>query len=82
LIIPLAVAVFPALSLALAVRGKMPSEEAVKLSLPPLMLILATPEVASVVEAEAVTGLEMNQPFEPSGVGMVKVREGATVSTW
>jgi hypothetical protein len=46
------------------------------------MLTLATPEVASVADTEAVTGLEMNQPFDPSGVGMVKVGEGATVSTW
>ena len=55
---------------------------AVNEALPPLMLgDPETPEVASVADAEAVTGLEMNQPFAPFGGGMVSVRVGATLST-
>ena len=60
----------------------MPSVVAVNEALPPLMLgDPETPEVASVADAEAVTGLDRNQPFAPSGGGMVSVRVGATLST-
>ena len=49
---------------------------------PPLMLgDPETPEVASIAEAEALTGPDMNQPFAPFGGGMVSVRAGATLST-
>jgi hypothetical protein len=81
-IVTLVVVKFPALSLALAVREYTPSDEAVKVALPPLMLTLAMPEVASVAEAVAVTGPEVNQPFEPFGVGIARAREGAALSTW
>jgi hypothetical protein len=37
--------------------------------------------LASVAEAEAVTGPDLFQPFDPFGEGMVRVRVGATVST-
>jgi hypothetical protein len=66
LTVALVAAVFPALSVALATRGYTPSEETVKVLLPPLMLTPATPEMASVAEAEVVTGPEMNQPLSPS----------------
>jgi hypothetical protein len=60
----------------------MPSVVAVNEAPPPLMLgDPETPEVASVAEAEALTGPEMNQPFAPSGGRMVSVRVGATLST-
>ena len=60
----------------------MPSVVAVNEALPPLMLgDPETPEVPSVADAEALTGPDMNQPFAPSGGGMVSVRVGATVST-
>jgi len=39
------------------------------------------PELASVAEAEAVTGLDLFQPFEPFGEGIVMVRVGETEST-
>jgi hypothetical protein len=81
-IVPLAVMEFPALSVALAVRGYTPSEEAVKVAPPPLMLTPATPEVASVAEAVAITGPEINQLFEPFGAGIARAREGAALSTW
>ena len=80
-IVPLVVAVFPALSVAVAVRLYTPSVEAVKEEPPLLMPTLATPDVASVAEAEAVTGPDLFQPFEPFGEGIVMVRVGATVST-
>jgi hypothetical protein len=60
----------------------MPSVVAVNEAPPPLMLgDPKIPEVASVAEAEAVTGPDMNQPFAPSGGGMLSVRAGATLST-
>ena len=80
-IVPLVVAVFPALSVAVAVRLYTPSVEAVKEEPLPLMPTLATPDVASVAEAEAVTGPVLFQPFEPFGEGIVRVRAGATEST-
>jgi hypothetical protein len=79
--IPLDVAVFPALSVAVALRLYTPSVEAVKEAPPPLILTLATPELASVAEAEAVTGPDLFQPFEPFGEGIVRVGDGATEST-
>jgi hypothetical protein len=79
--VPLVVAVFPALSVALAVRVYTPSVEAVKEEPLPLMPTLATPELASVAEAEAVTGPDLFQPFEPFGDGIARVRDGATEST-
>jgi hypothetical protein len=80
-IVPLDVAVFPALSVAVAVRLYTPSMEAVKEEALPLIPRLATPELASVAEAEAVTGPDLFQPFEPFGEGSVRVRAGATEST-
>ena len=60
----------------------MPSVVALNEAPPPLMLgDPETPEVASVADVEAVTGPDMNQPFAPSGGGMVSVRVGATLST-
>ena len=60
----------------------MSSVVAVNEAPPPLMLgDPETSEVASVAEAEALTGPEMNQPFAPSGDGMVSVRVGAALST-
>ena len=46
------------------------------------MLTLFRPEVASVAEAEAVTGPDTNQPFCPSAGGRVSVRAGARLSTF
>jgi hypothetical protein len=82
LICPMVVAIFPALSVALAERVYVPSEEAVKVLPPPLMPTEAMPDVASVAETEALTGPEVNQPFEPFGAGMLRFREGATLSTF
>jgi hypothetical protein len=81
-IVLLTVVEFPALSVALAVRGYVLSDDAVKVAPPPLMLTLATPEVASVAEAVAVTGPKVNQPFEPFGAGIARARVGAALSTW
>ena len=80
--VPLEVAVFPALSVAVAVRLYTPSVEAAKEEPPLLMPTLAMPDVASVAEAEAVTGPDLFQPFEPFGEGSVRVRDGATESTF
>jgi len=55
--------------------------EAVNEAPPPLMPRLATPELASVAEAEAVTGPDLFQPFEPFGDETVSVKDGATEST-
>jgi hypothetical protein len=44
------------------------------------MFTLFRPEVASVAEAEAVTGPDTNQPFCPSGAGMDSASEGARLS--
>jgi hypothetical protein len=60
----------------------MPSVVGVNEAPPPLMLgDPETPELASVANAEVVTGPDMNQPFIPSGGGMVRLRDGATLST-
>jgi hypothetical protein len=45
------------------------------------MVTLATPEDVSVAEAVAVTGPEVNQPFDPLGDGIAMAREGAALST-
>ncbi len=60
----------------------MPSREAVKVFPPPLMLKPARPETPSDAEAVAVTGPEVNQPFEPVDWGRVIARDGADASTW
>jgi hypothetical protein len=46
-----------------------------------MLAVPETPDVASVAEAEAVTGPDTNQPFNPLAGGMVSVRVGATLST-
>jgi hypothetical protein len=79
--VPLDVAILPALSVALAARVYTPSVDVVNEAPPPLILTLATPELASVAEAEAVTGPDLFQPFEPFGEGFVRLRVGATEST-
>jgi hypothetical protein len=78
--VPEVVEVFPALSLAAAVMVWVPSEDIVSDLPSPLMETLATPEVASVAEADTVTG-KLSQPFEPFGEGMSRLREGGTVSS-
>ncbi|MFA5872721.1 MAG: hypothetical protein WC832_02030 [Anaerolineales bacterium] len=81
LIVPLVEALFPALSVVVTFNAYVPSADAVNVLLPALMFTLFTPEVASVAEAEAVTGPDTNQPFSPSAGGMVSVGAGATLST-
>lgn len=81
LIVPLAEAVFPALSVAMRTNAYVPSEKAVNEVPPPLMLRLFIPEPESLPKAEAVTGPDMNQPFCPSGDGMDSASVGARLST-
>jgi hypothetical protein len=82
LIVPLSEEVFPATSETEAVKLYVPSAEAVNEAPPPLILAdPETPDVASVAEAEAVTGPDTNQPFDPFAGGMVSVKAGATLST-
>ncbi len=74
-IVPLVDPVLPAISTAVAV-------EAVVIASPPLMLAdPKTPEIASVAEADVVTG-EINHPFIPFGEGIFKVTTGGMLSTF